>query len=139
MGSVERFSRSTVGGCKGSQVAKFNDVFFLKKSTQIGWIVGSKSMILHTADGGKSWERQPSMPFPASFDNGTVLKTTDGGKTWNKTNTSTFTVLGAITFVDETHGWAGGDGGFVTHTNNGGRTWSAQDTKTNNEIKGIDF
>ena len=48
--------------------AKFNDVFFLKKSTQIGWIVGSKSMILHTADGGKSWERQPSMPFPASFD-----------------------------------------------------------------------
>merc|ERR1712096_299572 len=105
--------------------------------------------------GGKSWERQPSMPFPASFDkidfhkvrfisptmgwvcgdNGTVLKTTDGGKTWNKTNTSTFTVLGAITFVDETHGWAGGDGGFVTHTNNGGRTWSAQDTKTNKKKK----
>ena len=89
----------------GKWQAKFNDVFFLKKSTQIGWIVGSKSMILHTADGGKSWERQPSLPFPASFDkidlhkvrfisptmgwvcgdNGTVLKTTDGGKTWNTT------------------------------------------------------
>ncbi len=139
--------------------AKFNDVFFLDNSTQVGWIVGSHSTILHTKDGGKNWERQPNVPFPSSFDkielnkirfisstmgwvcgdNGTVLKTIDGGKTWDKLNTSTNTVLGAITFADENNGWAGGDGGYVTHTSDGGRSWKAQDTKTNNVIMGISF
>ena len=55
--------------------AKFNDVFFLDNSTQVGWIVGSHSTILHTKDGGKNWERQPNVPFPSSFDKIELNKT----------------------------------------------------------------
>ena len=109
--------------------AKFNDVFLLDNSNQVGWIVGSHSTILHTKDGGKNWERQPTVPFPSSFDkielnkirfisstmgwvcgdNGTVLKTMDGGKTWDKLNTSQNTIIGEITLEDLSTRWAGYD------------------------------
>ena len=37
--------------------ATFSDVFFV--DAQHGWIVGSKATILHTTDGGQTWNQQP--------------------------------------------------------------------------------
>ena len=115
--------------------AGFSDVFFV--DAQHGWIVGSNSTILHTTDGGMTWNRQPSQPLPFDImlkkirfinpqtgwvvgDDGTVLKTTDGGQTWMKKNTGTRTALLAVSFVDAQHGWASGDGGLIISTKNGG-------------------
>ena len=134
--------------------AHFSDIFFV--DAQHGWIVGSNSTILHTDDGGATWQRQPSQPLPFDIvlkkvrfidpqtgwvvgDNGTVLKTTDGGKTWMKKNTDTFTALLGASFVDDKHGWASGDGGLIISTKNGGTTWTKQEIDTNNTIEGIDF
>ena len=123
---------------------------------QHGWIVGSSSTILHTSDGGQTWNMQPSQPLPFNIelkkvrfispqigwvvgDNGTVLKTTDGGQTWMKKTTGTRTALLAVSFADEKHGWASGDGGLIIGTSNGGTTWTKQKIGTNNTIEGIHF
>ena len=42
----------------------FSDVFFV--DAQHGWIVGSDSTILHTTDGGMSWNLQPKQAVPFS-------------------------------------------------------------------------
>ena len=89
----------------------FSDVFFV--DAQHGWIVGSSATILHTNDGGTTWNQQP-LPLDAELkkvrfinpqigwavgENGTVLKTTDGGQTWMKKNSGTGTALLAVSFV----------------------------------------
>lgn len=64
------------------------------------WAVGHDSVILHTSDGGKTWERQHWAPekacpfFDVWFENANhgfavgayayVLETDDGGKTWKQ-------------------------------------------------------
>ena len=85
--------------------ASFSDVFFV--DAQHGWIVGSSATILHTNDGGTTWNQQP-LPLDVELkkvrfidpqigwavgENGTVLKTTDGGQTWMKKNTGTGVAL----------------------------------------------
>ena len=134
--------------------AHFSDVFFV--DAQHAWIVGSKSTILHTNDGGATWNRQPSQPLPFDIvlkkvrfidpqtgwvvgDDGTVLKTTDGGTTWMKKNTGTRTALLGVSFADDKHGWASGDGGLIISTKNGGTTWAKQEIDTNNTIEGVAF
>lgn len=62
------------------------------------WIVGSPgSVVLHSSDGGRSWETQPT-PQP--------------------------TPLHAIEFVSERHGFAVGDLGRIVTTADGGQTWT---------------
>ena len=146
--------RSWVKVSESEWQAGFSDVFFV--DAQYGWIVGSNSTILHTTDGGMTWNRQPSQPLPFDImlkkvrfidpqtgwvvgDDGTVLKTTDGGTTWMKKNTGTRTALLAVSFADAQHGWASGDGGLIISTKNGGTTWAKQELDTNNTIEGIDF
>jgi photosystem II stability/assembly factor-like uncharacterized protein len=67
---------------------------------QLGWAVGHDSVILHTDDGGESWEMQYSQPEAESpllgvwFENadhglvvgafGLALETKDGGHSWTK-------------------------------------------------------
>ena len=63
----------------------FSDVFFV--DAQHGWIVGSNSTILHTTDGGMTWNRQPSQPLP--FD----------------------IMLKKVRFINPQTGWVVGDDG----------------------------
>ena len=111
--------------------AAFFDVYFV--DAQHGWIVGERSSILHTVDGGKTWNNQPSQPLPFKKDlkkvrfinsqigwvvgeEGTILKTLDGGATWMKLNSGTRAALSSVSFFDAQFGWAGGDGGVIIHT-----------------------
>ena len=57
---------------------------------------------------------------------GTILHTTDGGKTWNNQTSGTDYTLTGIHFVDPKHGWAVGDQGTIIHTKDGGATWVKQ-------------
>ena len=64
-----------------------------------GWACGRWGCVLHTADGGKTWERQ------------------QGGTDYT---------LSSIYFVDAKTGWAVGDGGTIIHTTDGGKVWTKQ-------------
>lgn len=66
---------------------------------QRGWIVTERTRILHTDDGGKTWEVQFQ-------DEDFILK--------------------SISFCDDRHGWAVGEFGFIYHTKDGGRSWEHQ-------------
>ena len=119
----------------------------------IGWAVGDPvggyGTILHTTDGGESWERQGS---PGEIPNvdlngvvavdarkawvvgesdgyGVILHTRDGGKTWRREgeiDDLRGVGLVAVSAVDQLTAWAVGSNGTILHTTNGGRRWERQ-------------
>lgn len=68
-------------------------------NSQKGWIVGERTTILYTEDGGQTWQVQFK-------DKDFILK--------------------RVSFCDEHNGWAVGEFGFIYHTDNGGKTWQQQ-------------
>ncbi len=85
-----------------------NDITCVDQSTC--WAVGHHGLILHTSDGGRTWEIQPS-------------------------HSSAY--LHRVQFLDEQHGWAVGvarwvegvslRGGYVIRTTDGGKQWEVMD------------
>lgn len=81
--------------------APLTAVFFL--DAKQGWAVGAQRVILHTADGGEHWTRQPidgpaEALFSVWFENAqhgfaggrfsTLLETLDGGRSWHPVKVS---------------------------------------------------
>ncbi|MFQ5605052.1 MAG: WD40/YVTN/BNR-like repeat-containing protein, partial [bacterium] len=120
------------------------DMYFVDAST--GWLVGSGGMILHTKDGGETWEIQEN-PTRAWFEtvffvdakNGwaggdgfdgdaLIVHTVDGGQTWAHQSIDIVNVprINDIYFLDSQTGWAVGDFGSVLHTTDGGTNWTQQ-------------
>ena len=125
------------------------DIQFLDASE--GWAVGGRpfgdsdyevrgvNTILHTTDGGDTWQKQVSSGGSglvalcvvdtshawAVGSGGVVLCTSDGGATWVKRPTGVRTGLTAVHFSDALHGWVGGERGRLLRTSDGGRTWRA--------------
>jgi photosystem II stability/assembly factor-like uncharacterized protein len=78
-----------------------NGVFFV--DAKQGWIAGESGVMLHTTDGGDTWEEQDSGEwaplYSLTFSNalsgyaagsdGAVLKTEDGGETWTRLESGT--------------------------------------------------
>lgn len=109
-----------------------------------GWIVVWSRNLLHTSDGGQTWEPIPSnislrrisfidenrgwgigSDHPFTYHAG-VYHTTDGGRTWAHQYTdSVWGPLEDIKFTDPRNGWAIGQG-FMRHTSDGGVTWQPQ-------------
>ncbi|MBM4370294.1 MAG: hypothetical protein FJ098_01485 [Deltaproteobacteria bacterium] len=101
------------------------------------WVVGFPGLILHSPDGGETWESQAGGGGEALFDvellddrtgwiagrNGLVLHTSDGGETWRRQETPTTRSLYAIDFQDGQEGWAVGEFATVLHTMDGGQRW----------------
>lgn len=69
---------------------------------QNGWAVGHDAIVIHTADGGETWEMQYSDP-PAE------------------------TPLLTVWFENATHGIAAGAFSFMIETFDGGKTWEVRD------------
>ncbi|MHB8523061.1 MAG: YCF48-related protein [Limisphaerales bacterium] len=69
-----------------------------------GWVVGSYGAILHTKDGGATWEQQV------------------GPGDWQ------YYSYYSVYFADRQNGWSCGlgNGGVIIHTSDGGQTWSKQ-------------
>ena len=115
-----------------------------------GWAAGDHGLIVHTIDGGRTWERQPTgsrasltgLAFPSPYvgyavgraelptggSSGTVLRTDDAGVTWHECNGTGLPGLNCVQFFDETRGFAAGDStasypASVYFTNDAGRTW----------------
>ena len=102
------------------------------------WIVGSPMLsnntghVLHTTDGGLTWERQVlttssiSDIFFLDDQYGWIVgnntwRTLDGGQTWTQVNNNGS--LYGVFFLDAMRGWACGNGGVAYWTTNGGVNW----------------
>jgi len=118
-----------------------------------GWAVGDDGLILHTIDGGQTWERQPSgvraslrsVHFIDPFNGcvvgqeclpggtttgGVILFTQDGGVKWVRASVRELPGLHRVRFVDRRVGYAVGDASStyptgVFGTDDGGATWRA--------------
>lgn len=122
------------------------DVEFIDRNT--GWAVGHWGLILATQDGGKRWvERSLSLDLeerglidPAALrdvrdpetaeivaeagqilDGALVTEIQQRGITDVRIREDV--VLNTVFFLDELHGWIGGESGLVLRTQDGGKTW----------------
>ena len=142
-------------GREGLEAADFLDA-------QNGWAVanlymgwGEGSAVLHTADGGLSWERQygsetdtPTGDHPWLWDvdfvdaehgwvvgdGGLLLRTADGGETWQELAAPARVDLRAVDFLDPLEGWVAGTTGYVLHTEDGGDTWVREAVATTDPL-----
>jgi photosystem II stability/assembly factor-like uncharacterized protein len=127
----------------------FYDACFVDSLT--GWVVGGlvgpfgsgelNGKILHTSDGGASWQTQTFLSSDCLYgvcfvdslkgwvvgSGGLVLSTTDGGAHWF-TQRNSLKGMGAslysASFADDTRGWAIG-GSSILRTVDGGVSWSS--------------
>uniref|UniRef100_A0A7C4CBE3 Photosynthesis system II assembly factor Ycf48/Hcf136-like domain-containing protein n=1 Tax=candidate division WOR-3 bacterium TaxID=2052148 RepID=A0A7C4CBE3_UNCW3 len=119
----------------------FFDIHFA--DGQAGWVVGGddrnmRAVVLHTPDGGATWNEQPVPPgarylrglcFVSSMQgwacgrNGTIIHTSDGGQTWVLQPTFVDTTFFDIEFADSLNGMAAGNS-LVVKTTDGGQTWA---------------
>ncbi len=135
--------------------AIIHGVFFVDEST--GWLVDRDENIMHTNNGGATWQFQTVPPevdlfwYNASlqFADAThgwalsgenhIVRTTDGGSTWTVLNTGVNAVLWDMHFVDLMNGWVVGDGGTIFHSADGGLSWSAQISNVSTILYGVRF
>ena len=156
---------SIAGNCNGwifqNHYPTSNTLMAVKFLTpKKGWVVGDAGTILHTEDGGETWEAQESgtaQPLIslaiinekvgwAAGRFGVIIHTNDGGKTWI-TQLETKADLSNIYFLDDKEGWAvgqkmplsGSSKGALLHTVDGGQKWEEIDHETESNIAGIYF
>jgi photosystem II stability/assembly factor-like uncharacterized protein len=126
-----------------------------------GWVVGSvsrkdviiESLIIHTGDGGASWERQlvPVREELIHVDfvsedkgwvvgaGGAILFTRDGGQNWTKQTSGTDATLYHVDFRNDRVGWAVGERGTVLRTTDGGETWSSVTVPVRSTLLSVTF
>ena len=97
-------------------------------------------MIIHTANGGVTWEQQYSgttnwlgSVYFVDSKNGwavgqymRILHTTDGGNNWTTQNSEDTCHLSEVHFIDVNEGWSVGSCGRILHTIDGGNNWTEQ-------------
>ncbi|UCH78512.1 MAG: M20/M25/M40 family metallo-hydrolase [Candidatus Coatesbacteria bacterium] len=106
-----------------------------------GWVVGNHyDVILHTDDGGQSWEVQRydvdageylgavhffdrTTGVAVGGEEGAVLRTTDGGATWRKSDAPADFPLTGLSFASRAQGWTCGYGSCLDVTADGGQSW----------------
>jgi photosystem II stability/assembly factor-like uncharacterized protein len=143
-----------------SATNSWEGLFFLDANN--GWAVGgkpfdftsSRRVILHTTNGGSSWQAQYSVanetPLNAVYfvdanngwavgDGTGILHTTNGGTTWVNQSSGTGDYLEDVYFTDTNNGWAVGHSGKIIHTVNGGATWVPQDLGIVDNLTGVHF
>lgn len=121
-------------------------------TNKVGWAVGENGTILHTRNGGITWEAQ-SNPTHLLFDvcitsnnmafvvgdRGTILQTLDGGMNWNPQDSRTAECFGGTHFVTSQKGWAVAEAGVILHTTNGGAVWLPQKSNTTQDLLAVFF
>jgi photosystem II stability/assembly factor-like uncharacterized protein len=149
------------------------DVAFLDEST--GWAVGShrliglrgegvkdivlyregKGGVIHTRDGGKTWEVQdPGNPKDIYLlgvcfagrkhgwvvgEKGSIYASSDGGGKWRRQKSGVAASLYAVDFLDEKRGLAAGQDGTLLATVNGGRSWKAVKVEVKEDLLDVEF
>lgn len=116
------------------------------------WVIGGYSTILHSLDGGSSWDSWSleedlyltTIQFidrdhgVATGEFGTVLLTADGGSTWDRASDlpDSFYPQAAY-FASPGTGWVVGLNGTIWATVDGAQSWESMRTGTNAPLYGI--
>ena len=120
-----------------------------------GWAVGNSGKILHTSDGGNSWNIQESGTTTSlncvyfvnsqkgwiGAANNYIGITTNGGNSWSwqqPAGESRRTFM-SMSFVNENTGWIVDNFGGILHTKDGGQTWTSQISGTSWAITSVQF
>ena len=119
----------------------------------LGFVVGSKGLIIVTADGGKRWNKIENVTdktlfeinmetkdigYIAGFD-GTILKTNNGGKSWEKQISNTEKYLKSIDFSDKGIGLCVGGNGTILRTTDYGENWVLINNATKRPLNKVRF
>lgn len=113
------------------------------RSPDVGWLsmtgdVGLEGKaLMHTTDGGETWEKQMDMSVAAIYfhddregwavSGGQILHSLDGGETWEtQYKGENWLWLEDVYFINQNDGWAVGAHGVILHTTDGGETWRNQ-------------
>jgi photosystem II stability/assembly factor-like uncharacterized protein len=118
--------------------ASLRGVSFTDANT--GTVVGDNGTILHTSNGGSTWEIQQSgttqLLTAVCFTdantgtvvgwNGIILRTTDDGVNWTSQISGTTNFFESVSFIDVNIGYAVGYNGTISKTTTGGATWTTQ-------------
>ena len=121
-------------------------------SNKLGWAVGENGTILHTRNGGITWDAQSS-PTHLLFDicitadnkgyvvgdRGAILQTEDSGSNWQAQDSRTTECFGGTHFVTPKKGWAVAEAGVILHTTNGGVVWQRQTSNTEQDLLAVYF
>lgn len=138
------------------------DVCFINENE--GWAVGSDEprgypgYIIHTTDGGYTWEMQfGAQPIDAWYfhnvdfvdnqygwavaDANQMKRTTDGGITWQDINKPILGAFWAMDFIDRNTGWMAEHftGGNIFKTTDGGSNWQLQATFEDSSMVSMKF
>lgn len=118
------------------------------------WAFGYAGTILHTDNGGRTWERQASGEqyqnlYSASFSDklsgwavgsyGTILHTNDGGNTWTHQPSLTTANFTSVTFIGPQMGWVVGTEGTILNTRNAGQSWDRQHGPVKDDLLSVVF
>ena len=127
-----------------------------------GWAVSVISGILHTTNGGTTWDKPTtqrlygstmmwSSPTPTTvgaiayywyYDGWyevrypMIYRTTNGGSSWSWQNGGPQR-LWEVDFAGSSNGWAVGEVGVIEHTTDGGSSWTTQTSGTTNYLYGV--
>lgn len=121
-----------------------------------GWAVGGFGLILHTTDGGSSWQTQPTPAVADSVDlwdvdfwdissgwavgvEGTIMHTIDGGNSWLYQNSGVISALSGVHSVSPSQAWVVGHKGVILHTVDSGSTWTAQSSGITSDLWSVYF
>jgi len=126
----------------------FTSIVFISQTN--GWITGSGGTILHTADGGTTWDFQETgvnetlnaVHFTddgngwACGEKGTILSTANNGKTWRRRRNPGRAKVQwhSVFFLTSAKGWLCGTGGEILYTQDSGRTWRRHSSNISGEV-----
>ena len=154
--SLSLFAQSNWYAQNSGVNRELTGVYFVDESN--GWICGWTGTILHTTDGGQTWNPQTCPPTNAYYSvffidsqngwatgyYGKLVHTSDGGQTWEIQPSPTTSDIYSVYFINSNEGWAaGGDYGsfpsyikhrVILHTTNGGNSWVLQYSQSNKSI-----
>ncbi len=117
------------------------------------WVVGGFSMILHSQDAGATWDSWSldediylttvqfidSQHGVVSGEFGTVLFTDDSGVNWNRSNDLPDSFYPQSTwFASPQTGWVVGLSGTIWKTDDGGQSWQVTPSGISTPLYGID-
>jgi photosystem II stability/assembly factor-like uncharacterized protein len=116
------------------------------------WAVGNEATILHSEDGGRTWETQAhgtgwlySVNFPTPMSGwvtgsgGAIWHSEDGGETWPTQTSGTNKGLSTLSFVAPQFVWVVGMEGTILHSDDSGKTWKAEVSGTSKDLVSVYF
>jgi photosystem II stability/assembly factor-like uncharacterized protein len=136
------------------QTTSGQDLFSVSFPTEKdGWACGRWGTIVHSQDGGQTWEPQQSgtelqlnsISFAdqkngwAVGDGGVIIHTSDGGTTWQKQSSPVALILLAVHFANNRKGWAVGEKTHILYTEDGGKSWRIQFKQEDWTLHSISF